>query len=172
MASAASFPNPTSWKTWRGCSTKSSPGSNQPAWNRPERPHTGSEPRPCGADVAGNLFVQRGERREGLLLAQLFHEREFHLLAVNILVEVQQMRLDAELRRGAFQGWTATNVHHGAVRPAPDGSVNGIHPVWGQSQSRHLQIGRGESDFPAELIAADDLSGERIGPSQHLAGSV
>src|ERR1039458_9808905 len=82
------------------------------------------------------------------------------------------MRLNAKSRRSGRNRRTITDVQHGVKVFSANVDMRGINAVGRKQQSGHVQICGWKAKLLAELIAADDFAGERIGASEHLARGV
>ena len=118
--------------------------------------------------IAMHLLGEAGQIGEFQLVAQLGDELDFDMAPVEVAGEVEQVRFQQRLhavhrgaRAEAGDRWPRCIAH--AVHP---GGVNA-----GQGgRLREAQVGGGETERAAELLAADDAATDGVGPSQEAVG--
>ena len=122
--------------------------------------------------VALHLLHERVHGLEALLAAHPLQEGDAQRLAVEVALEVDQVRLDQQAAAG-LEGGPHPHVHRGgvAVRPGGVDAVAGSHePVVGH------EVGRGHAELAPAPVAAHDLAleqeraAEELGGLRHLAG--
>ena len=114
------------------------------------------------------MLAQGFDGGELNLVAQFFHKGEFHLLSVKVALEIQQVRLDAQVRRGLSQRGAHSNVEGGAVPSTRDESVRGIHAVRRHEAALGIEIRRGETELAPQSVAGHDRPAEGVFAAQHL----
>src|SRR4051795_10039384 len=130
-----------------------------------------SRDRPSLVDVAAHLVDERVDRVEPLLAAQPLEELETQRLAVEVVVEVEQERLD-ELPPAGDEHRPDADARRRRVHPARRGRrPAGVHAV----PRRHVpvlrkQVRGREPQLAAALVAMDDLARDRERRAEQLVG--
>ncbi len=123
-------------------------------------------------DIAGDLRLERIQRIELRLVAQLVQEIHVDMGAVDVAVEIQQMDfqhgLQAFLDRGA-------HADVGRARDRLRGDArdrHGEHAGQRQALAPDLDVGGGKADGAAELLAVHDAPGNDEGAAQQSLGTL
>src|SRR5579871_52881 len=102
-----------------------------------------------------NLFHERVECREVLLVAQFRHKLNFNLPAVQVPGEVKHMHL--EQRVYTADGGTGAEACRGTQGSRLDPvHADGKNPLQRCLLALHAQIRRWESQVPPEALSVDD----------------
>ena len=101
--------------------------------------------------------------------SQVFDEVDPNLVSVDVLIEVEEMKLDGGRR--ALERWPRAQVEGTRVGSAPQNPLNRVDPRRGHElvALRHRQVGRGESELVASALATYNHASHRIWSAQtHL----
>ena len=106
--------------------------------------------------------------REFLLSPKSFYEGQINMLIINIVMKIKEKNLDGH-GTSTEGGPHAYGCH--AVKPVTvNMGLHGVNPVLGQQLVCRMQVGRGKSERLAPMGSRNDLSLDRIMPSEK-AGS-
>src|ERR1019366_10145550 len=145
-----------------------------PAWPRALGAPGGSSGRDGGprrCDVQGDLADQRVDGLKTLLATQARDERDPPYLAVEVVVEVEQVRLDEHVgvvleRRPTPYGDRCCAARAVRARPGPR-----VDPPRRDREPRSgLEVGGGEPEVPSTPVAPDHRALELMGPAEHRGG--
>ncbi len=123
-------------------------------------------------NVAGDLFLERGERGELNLVAEFSENPKLQFPAVEVTAEIQEMSLGAKGRIRVRKGRSPTDIEDGRMGLAADSSLASVNALRRQDQSDDVQIGCGKAKRATELVARNDAPVQRIGPAEHLRGGL
>ena len=121
-------------------------------------------------DVAGDLRLERIEGLELRLVAQLVHEIDIDMPAVDVAIEIQQVDFQHRLH-ACVHGRAHADVGGARQRLRVD-ARNGDGKYAGQRQALapDLDVGRRKADGAAELPAVHDAAGDDEGAPQQFLG--
>ena len=125
-------------------------------------------------DVVAELGADRVDAVELALAAQEVLEADLGLLAVEVALEVEQVRLEQRVVGVLVERRPAPEVDGARVdRPVGPLVAAGVHAVGGQAHRvGHLDVGRREADQAAALVATDDGAAHLVGPAEHPGGQL
>src|SRR5262245_15784107 len=109
---------------------------------------------PRGFHVVAKLFLQRGERGEGLGIPNPVEEFQGELSVVQVAAEVEQVGLEFTLRD--TEGWIRADVDRGGVALAMHRGDRGIDAFGGHECFDAFEVGGGKSNLAATFLAASD----------------
>ena len=123
--------------------------------------------------VLCDLGFQFFERTKFFLVAQLFADFDFQFLAVKVAGEIEQMRLDAELR-------ASRSPPSGESRCSSGDAVAIFFRFWRDRHKRRWAAepgpprrdSRWENRVAGPAVARDHAAGNRVRPSEHLARGI
>jgi hypothetical protein len=127
-----------------------------------------------GFDVVVELGDEGFDAVELSLAAQEADEANFGALAVDVFIEIEQMRFEQRMIGVLVERRTPAEVDgtrvHDTVGPFLE---TGVHTVGREAHlARHLDVGGGESDQAAPLVAAHDDAARLERAAQQERGDV
>jgi len=122
-------------------------------------------------DILGDPGFQRVQRAEFLLGAQAGAEGDFDVLAVDVLVEIEEVEFQDALAGGGANGGADAEVDDAFERAASPEGGHGVHAVGGELLVVCAQIRGGKAEGAAELVAAHDCAEDRVVAAQQQGGA-
>lgn len=107
-----------------------------------------------------------------MLVTEPGGESNFHFFAIKNAREIEEVDLDAELRRWLVQGRAMADIQDRAMSLAGDRGVGGVNSIRRQGETGGVEIGGGESEFASEFVACDNFCREGVRAAEHLARAI
>ena len=125
-------------------------------------------------DVVAELGADGVDAVELALAAQEVLEADLGLFAVQLALEVEQVRLEQRAVGVLVERRPPPEVDGARVdRPVGPLVAAGVDPVCGQAHRvGHMDVGRRKADLAAALVATDDGAAHLVGPAEHPGGEV
>jgi hypothetical protein len=111
----------------------------------------------------GGEFSFTAEELEGL---------DFEVGAVDILLKVEDMGFEAEGGCGLVEGGADAEVKDSGVGFVIEDGVGGVDAEWGEGEVLDVEVGGGEAELSAEVVAVDDFAGDGVGSAEEVTGFV
>ncbi len=139
------------------------------------RPDWGATPAAAGVvDVVAELGADGVDAVELALAAQEVLEANLGLLAVQLALEVEQVRLEQRVVGVLVERRPPPEVDRAGVDRAVGPLVAaGVDAVGRQAhRAGHVDVGRREADQPTALVATDDRAAHLVRPAEHPRGEL
>src|SRR3569623_1171749 len=123
-----------------------------------------------GGDVAADLFFQIVETIETLLGPEEIQKRDFDVRVVKVALEIQQVQFEAEFGFRFVDGGPDSDIHDALQGRAAHLGKHGINAVRWSDEPLNIDVRGRETEFPANLISANNRSADGVSSAEHLAG--
>ncbi len=121
-------------------------------------------------EIGLDLLAEGFQRVELLFAADELEGLDFEVSAVDILVDVEVMGFEAVGWGGLVVGGADAEVEDGGVGFVVENGVGGVDAEGWEGEILDIEVGGGETDLAAELVALDDLTGDGVGTTEQAAG--
>jgi hypothetical protein len=123
-------------------------------------------------DIAGDLRLERFEGLELFLAAQLVHEIDIDMPAVDVAIEIQQVHFQHRLQALGHGGPHADVGGAGKRLRIDPRDGDREHAGQRQALPAHLDVGRRKADGAADLLAVHDAPGDDEGATEQALGTL